>query len=599
MGDGPPPPDPAAGTDDRSALARLEDLGDALETRREREAAASPPGPDHPGPDQPAPERPVLDPDGPGAVTRAGLVGANVVVAGGTLLSRLTGLARVMVFAGVIGKGALADAYLIGNETPNIVYELLIGGVLSATLVPLFTSFLGHDDHAGGERATNAVITVTLAALAVLTALAVLAAPAIFRLYTFNTEGTVDPDLFRRAGTQLTRVFLLQIFFYGAAGLFNALLNSRRRFFAAAWSPVLANLIVIATLLTLPRQAWEATDVLTNDRLRLTLAVGTTAGIAVMALVLVPAARRTGWRFQPVFEPRHPAVRRLATMSVWTFGYVVANQVVVSVVRNLSGPGSGDLAAYLNAYTFFVLPHGLLAVSIATTFQPELARAVGRRDRRSFCDQASLGVRMIALLTLPAGVALFVLRRPLIGLFLQRGEFSALDGLITSRALAGFAVGLCGFSVYLFTLRGFYAHQDTRTPFVINCGQCLLNIAFAFAFVGRWGVLGLGAAFALSYLIAAVWALQVLSYKVPGFPFRDVLASVARIAVAAVLGGEAAWFVADRVGANTGAAALARLLAGTAVGLVVYVAVLAVVRAPELRTLTRRRGPAAPLPSGP
>jgi putative peptidoglycan lipid II flippase len=562
--------------DDRAALARLEDLGDALDRHRELEAEQSE-----------AVEPAVTAISEP--VTRAGLVGSNVVVAGGTLLSRLTGLARVMVFAAVIGKGALADAYLIGNETPNIVYELLIGGVLSATLVPLFTSFLASDDRVEGDRATNAVITVTVVALAVLTALAVLAAPLIFRLYTLNTEGAVDPDVFRRVGTQLTRIFLLQIFFYGAAGLFNAFLNSRRRFFAAAWSPILSNVIVIVTLLTLPDQTWAATDVLTNDRLRLTLAVGTTAGIAAMALVLLPAARRAGLHYRPVFEPRHPAVRRLLMMSAWTFGYVVANQVVVTVVRNLSGPGSGGSAAYFNAYTFFVLPHGLLAVSIATTFQPELARAVGRRDRQSFCAQASLGVRMIALLTLPAGVALFVLRRPLIGLFLQHGEFTGIDSLVTSRALAGFAVGLFGFSIYLFTLRGFYAHQDTRTPFVINCGQCLMNIVFAVAFVGRWGVLGLGAAFALSYVLAAVWALQVLSYKVPGFPHRDVLRSIFRIAVAAVLGGEAAWLVADRVGANTGAEALTRLLAGSAVGLAVYVAVLALLRAPELRTITRRR----------
>ena len=123
-----------------------------------------------------------------------------------------------MVFGYVIGKGALADVYLIGNETPNIVYELLIGGVLSATLVPLFTEFLEKDD----ERATNVVITVSLTAMAVLTAIAVLAAPLIFGLYTVNTQQGVDSELIQRVGTLLTRVFLLQIFFYGAAGLANA-----------------------------------------------------------------------------------------------------------------------------------------------------------------------------------------------------------------------------------------------------------------------------------------------------------------------------------------------------------------------------------------
>jgi putative peptidoglycan lipid II flippase len=567
---------------ERSALARLEDLGDDLywqEQRKDRQPRRPSAEPRARGSE--APE------SAPSESEPSRLLVSNLVVAAGTTLSRLTGLLRVLVFGSVIGQGALADAYLIGNETPNIVYELLLGGVLSATLVPLFTSFLESEDRREGERATNAVITVTLTALAVLTALAMIAAPAIFGLYSINTEGDVDPDVLREVGTQLTRVFLLQILFYGLTALLSAYLNARRRFFAAAWSPILANLVVIVALLTLPDQTWQLTDVLTNDRLRLTLSLGTTVGIATMALALVPAARGAGLRFRPVFAPRHPAIKRLLKLSAWTLGYVVCNQIVVVVIRNLSGPGSGDSAAYFNAFVFFVLPHGLLAMSIATTFIPELARAVSRKDRAGFNDKASLGVRVIVLLTLPAAAALFVFRRPMIGLLLQHGEFTEADAIGAARVLGGFALGLTGFSVYLFALRGFYAHQDTRTPFVLNAGQCVLNIVFAVAFVGRWDVLGLGVAFALSYLLAAGWALQVLSYKVRGFPLRTVLASIFRMAVAAALGGEAAWLVAHNVGGNTGAAALGRIIAGSVVGLAVYVAILAVQRAPELGAVRR------------
>ena len=125
-------------------------------------------------------------------------------------------------------------------------------------------------------------------------------------------------------------------------------------------------------------------------------------------------------------------------MSLWTFGYVLCNQAVIIVVRNLSSPGSGGSAAYFQAFTFFVLPHGLLAMSIATTFVPEMARAVGRRDRNAFCSTSSFGIRIIAMLTVPAAIVLFVLRRPLIGLLLQHGEYTSIDALVTSRALAGF-----------------------------------------------------------------------------------------------------------------------------------------------------------------
>ena len=180
-----------------------------------------------------------------------------------------------------------------------------------------------------------------------------------------------------------------------------------------------------------------------------------------------------------------------------------------------------------------------------------------------------------------------MLRRPLIGLLLEHGEYTAIDALVTSRALAGFALGLPAFSVYLFALRGFYAHQDTRTPFVINAGQCVLNVVFAFVLYGRWGVLGLGAAFALSYVLAALWSLSVLATKVRGYPFRAVLESIGRALLAGALAAEATWWVARRFGGNTGIDSIVRIVAGVATTLFVYVVVLFVLAAPELATLRR------------
>ena len=532
-------------------------------------------------------------PQGASAYVVSSLLRSNMVVAAGTALSRLTGLLRVMVLAAVIGKAALGDLYRIGNETPNIVYELLLGGVLSASLVPLFTSFNEKDD----DESTNAVITVASVALLVITAVALIAAPLVFRIYSINVSGEVDADSFRRAGTMLTRIFLIQILFYGLTALVSALLNSRRRFFAASWSPVLANVITIAALLSLPDAGdagdagdggWSYLRVLDNTRLRLTLGLGATVGIAAMALTLVVAVRRTGFSFRPVWNLKHPAVRKLAIMSGWTLGYVVANQASVAVVRNLADPGSGDTSAYFDAYTFFVLPHGLLAVSIATTFIPEMAQAVARRDRGTFVDRTSLGIRLVSLLTLPAGILMFVLRRSIVGALLQHGEYSSADADITARALAGFALGLCAFSVYLFVLRGFYAHHDTRTPFLINVGENLLNIVLAVILVRRYDVMGLGASFALAYAIAAVWALAVLAGKVHTFPLREVFSSLARMLVAGALGGEAAWVVARNVGGNVGIGGAVRFSVAGLAGIVAYVIALLALRAPEVNAIRRR-----------
>lgn len=514
----------------------------------------------------------------------SGLLRSNLVVASGTAVSRVTGLLRIMVLGWVIGQTALSDAYLIANETPNIVYDLLLGGVLSATLVPLFSTFVETDD----DEATNVVVTVAATLMVALTVLAVVAAPLLFRLYTLTPGEGVDPELFRRVGTLLARIFLVQILFYGLAGLANAFLNSRRRFFAAAWSPVVSNLVIIATLLTLGDRTWEYEDVVTNGRLRWTLGLGATGGIAAMAIIVGVAAVRTGFRFRPVWDWRHPVVRRLLSLSGWTFGFVAANQVALIVIRNLAEPGSSIASAYFVAFTFFVLPHGLLAVSISTTFQPEMARAVASKDKAAFIDQTSLGVRIIALLTLPAGFGIFALREPIVGALLQYQNFDAEDAANTADALAGFSLGLVGFSVYLFVLRGFYAHQDTRTPFIVNVGENLLNIVIALVLVERYGVLGLGLAYAIAYLLSAAWVLRILTYKVPGFSLRPLWSSGWRMLLAAVLMVEAIWFATQGIESDTGWEAAAQLLVGGVVGALVYAIVLVALRAPELGWLRRR-----------
>jgi putative peptidoglycan lipid II flippase len=516
------------------------------------------------------------------------LLKSNVVVALGTALSRVTGLVRVAIFAIIVGQAALADAYNSANNSPNAIYELLLGGVLSASLVPMFTKQAEEHD----DDATSAVVSVALIALTVLTALAVIAAPLVFRLFSIDVAEGVDPTEYRRVGTALARIFLIQIFFYGISALASALLQARRRYFAAAWAPVLSNLIIIGALLlvsgTVDGREPQLIEVLTNDRLRWTLGLGATVGIAVMALAMLPALRSAdiSLEFRPEF--RHPAVRRLLSLSTWTLGYVVANQVAIVVVQNLAEPGSGNVNAYSLAYIFFVLPHGLLAMSIATTFTPEMARAVARRDRSAFVDRASSGIRLIALLTFPAAAAMFVLRRPLIGLAMQHGNFDASDALVTSRALAGFALGLVGFSVYLFVLRAFYAHGDGRTPFVINLFENLINIALAVVLVSRFGVLGLGAAFAIAYVLSSLWSLQVLADKVPGFEVRPIIESLARMGLAAVVAAEVTWSVANLVGGNEGMSAVARVGVGGITGLAAYVFIVWALGVDELTQLRDR-----------
>lgn len=519
----------------------------------------------------------------------SGLLKSNLAVATGTAMSRITGLVRVAVLGAVLGApSALADAYDLANGTPNMIYELLLGGVLSSSLVPLFTRLREEKDDEG----TSAVVTVSVLIIAAITAAAVVAAPLVFHLYSLMTSAAVDAGKYREVGTLLARIFLVQIFFYGLNALATALLNSRKRFFAAAWVPTLANVVTIASLFlvssTIDHAHPTLDDVLDNQRLQWVLGAGATAGIAVMAIALMPSlfAAHVRLRFRPDF--RNPAVKRLRTLSGWALGYVVANQVTIIVIRNLLRGGSGSVFSYSRAYLWFVLPHGLLGVSIATTFLPDMTRSITRRDKDEMIRQSALGVRLIALVTMPAGFGLFVLRRAIIGAAFEHGGVTAADALETSRALAGFALGLGAFSIYLFVTRVFYAHHDGKSPFVINLVENGLNIALAIVLVDRFGVLGLGAAFALAYVVSAAWSLQVLSYKVPGYPLRNTFAGLYRMTLASAIMAEVVWLVTRHVGGNTGTPALLRLGVGTVTGAVVYLGVLLLMGAPEIAELRKR-----------
>ncbi len=525
---------------------------------------------------------------------KGGLLRSNVAVATGTALSRGTGLIRVAIFGAVLGKSALTDAYNQANATPNLIYELVIGGILSSALVPLFTQ-LRHDNDERGEVAVRSVALVVIAGV---TAVAVVCAPWLFRIYASATAKGVDLNLYHKVGATLAAFFLLQIFFYGVNALATAELHARKQYFAAAWAPALSNLVIIGSLLLVPSALGGATadlsEVLSNDRLRLTLGLGATIGIAVMAVTLLPSLAKAGapLGFRPAF--RDPAVRQLRKLSGWALGYVAMNQLAIIVVQNLLvRSGEGNQTAYTNAFTFLMLPHGLLAMSIVTTFLPEMSQAVAEHRRDKLIDRTDLGLRLVAMLTIPAGFGLFVLRRPIIGLALQHGEYTSADALVASRALAGFALGLGAFSVYLFALRAFYAHHDPRTAYMINLGENILNIVLAFVLYERYGVLGIAASFAIAYGISALWTLQILSYKVPGFPLRPLFAALYRMSLAAAVMGEAAWVVARAVGGNSGFPALVRVGVAGTVGVGVYVGVLALLKAPELQALRSKFRPAS------
>jgi putative peptidoglycan lipid II flippase len=508
---------------------------------------------------------------------------SSAVVAVGTALSRVTGFLRIAAIAYALGVTALAGTYSYANETPNIVYELLLGGVLTATLVPLFVKYFETDD----EDAPSAIFTVAMLALLVITVVGIVLAPWIVRLYTLHSSGRGLAEQ-RELATTLLRMFMPQMLFYGIVTLATAMLNARRRFAAAAFAPILNNVIVIAAFLALPHVAsGELTvpNVLDDTALVALMGIGTTAGIVVMALALLPPLHRSGvhLRFLPAF--RHAAVRTMLRLSGWTVGYVIANQIALLVVTILANGTSGGPFIYISAYAFFQLPHGLFAVSFMTTFAPELATAGVRGDLDTLRAQLSRGLRLTTVVIVPAAALYLGLARPIVVVLLQRGAFSASDATAVADTLAAFAVGLLPFSLYLFALRGFTSRLDTFTPFWVNCVENVVNIALAFPLYAWLGVPGLALSFSIAYLVAAVLALFVLHERLHGIDGARIASTVMRCVIAGALVAGVTWLVADTIGSSGIAQALLTAVVGTLAGMAVYLAALAVLRVDELRAL--------------
>ena len=516
------------------------------------------------------------------------LARSGVAVAIGTALSRVTGFLRVAALA-AIGFARLSDVYNVANSTPNIVYELLLGGILTASLVPLFVNYHERSD----DRSADAVNSFAIVALLAISALGIIFAPLIASIYSARLSGG-NVAAQQQLMTDLLRMFMPQIFFYGITALFTAMLNARRKFAAAAFAPAINNIVVIAVLLTLPRLTVgreTVGSVLANRNEEWLLGLGTTLGVVAMTLILLPALRSAEIRLRWVWEWRHPAVRHLIKLSGWTVGYVIANQVAFWVVLVLSYRTSGDTSAYLAAFTFFQLPHGIFTVSIMTVVGPELARASNAGDLNAFRRRFASGLRVIALVVIPAGALMIVLAEPIVRGALGYGRFSEQSIVTTASTLAFFGVGLFAFSSYLYTIRAMYSRLDTRTPFLLNLLENILNIVLAVALYPSLGVKGLALSWSISYTIAAIVAWAVLDRRLGGLEGKRSATVLMRILLSSALGALAAYLILNYMDTRTPLATIASVLLAGVVGGGIGIGGAAAMGVPEIAdlraTLTR------------
>lgn len=543
--------------------------------------------------DLPVRERPPTrrGPAPPPALAEPGIGRSSRIMAAASATSRLTGFLRAVIIAAAIGSGSVGGAYATANNVPNIIYELLIGGVLTSVVVPLLVHAQRHHSD-GGLAFAQRLLTLITVALTVAAAMAIVAAPLIVRLYGIG-PGSAKGHL----ATLLARLLLVEIVFYGIAAMLGAILNTRGRFGAAAWAPVLNNVVVLATaavFFVLPGPASLRPDTITTTQ-TLVLGIGTTLGIVVQALVLVPAARRIGFRWSWRVQLRGSGLGEAGALGAWVVLYVLISQIGYGVITHIAnGTGEVGYAIYNNASLLFQTPYGIVGVALLTALLPRMSRAAAAGNLAGLVDDLSLGSRLTAIALLPITAAYIALGPALTTLVFAHGQTTASQGRSIGIVLAWSAFGLLPYAVTLLQMRAFYAVKDARTPTLINAAMVLIRVVLSFV---AWSVLpaddvvaGLALVNSVSFIPGVILGERLLRRRFGPLQTRRVAQTAVRVGIASGVGGALAWVALDQVYAGLGhgtVATLVGLLCGCVIGGTVALALAVWLRVPEVLSVIR------------
>lgn len=523
------------------------------------------------------------------------------VMAAGTVLSRLLGFIRIALLAAAIGTALRGDIFTAANTIPNSLYILLAGGVFNTVLVPqLVRAIKNHDD--GGQDFTNRVLTFGFVVLAVVTVGCVLLAPAIAELYLPKELHNPSRVTEKANMIMFVRLCLPQIFFYGAFVLVGQVLNARRRFGPMMWAPIANNIVACASIVTflLIYRTGDNPPTYSHGE-ELLLGLGHTLGIAVQLLVLLPYLRASGHRYRMKFGLRGTGLGHTARLGIWTVLFVAVNQVTLVVVTQLAIAGSASndpgakagLFAYSTAMLIILVPHGIVTVSLATAALPQMSALAADGDTAEVGRMSARSIRQTLAIVVPAAAAMIAFAHPIVTLIAGYG--SGKNNLpLMSYTLMTLALGIVPFTIQYFQLRTFYAFEDTRTPFYLQCVIAATNIAAALIGVRvlldkehlRFSGVVLGGAYALAYLVAVLISRPVLRRKVPRVPGAGIGLPLLAMVIAAVAGAGAGrvvlWVLSLAIDWSGPIGAILELAVAAVVMLPVYAGVSRVLRIHEV-----------------
>ena len=480
------------------------------------------------------------------------LARASLIMAAGTIVSRITGFARMLLLVAVLGTALNADIFELANSVPNSLYILVAGGVFNVVFVPqLVKAMKEHDD--GGIAFTQRLITLGLVVLTVGTIALMVAIPLIMRVVFAGTLFSEGSERQHASALLLMTLTMPQVFFYGVFVLYGQLLNSRERFGPMMWAPIANNLVALAVLSLYafmfgPAQA-PANDGFSTAE-ALVLGGGSTLGIVVQALVLIPYLRSIGVPLKLRFDFRGNGLGHIFTLGAWTLGLIAVNQATYFAIARmgsaatLRGREEGVAAAGSTVYALGNLisqvPHGIITVSVATAMLPTLASLAADKKFDQFAHQLSMTLRVVALFIIPLATLIACLGAPL-GQFIGGLSASSENTVAIGTTITAFSLVTIGFSLHYVVLRGFYSLKDTRTPFLIQTVIAVINVGGAFVLTRSveplWVSTAMAIALGPAYLVGLTIGLFIISRRTTPLVDRASRIFAAKIVLACVLGG--------------------------------------------------------------
>jgi putative peptidoglycan lipid II flippase len=527
---------------------------------------------------------------------------ASLFLASGTVVSRILGFISAVILArtlGIVGSGA--DTFALANQLPNNVYAIIAGGILSAVLVPhIVKAGLDQD---GGQRFINKIVTLGFVIFLAVAVLATLLAPALVALYA--QQGGGDARGFSPEEMALAIAFaywcLPQILFYALYSLLSEVLNARKVFGPFTWAPALNNIVGMTGLIVFsvlfPR-ANTANALEWTEPMVVVLAGSATAGVATQAFILLAFWRRAGLGFRPDFQWRGVGLARTGKAASWMFGMILVAQIAGVVQANVASLAAGSdapgLAVLRFSWLIFMLPHSVVAVSLATAYFTKMSTHARDGDLPSVRADFHDSVSRIGLFMVISAVGLLVIAVPF------ARQFSTSPDAVKAMAavIMIYVLGLVPFSALFVIQRVFYALEDTRTPFFLQLAQAIVFIALALVVSGLPSnqiAVGLALATTVAGTVQCILAVAVLRTKLGGLMLSSLVSRYASFLAASIPAAAIGLVLLIALGAQRGdgfvlssapAAALGMLIITVSMT-AVYAATLLLLRNEDMRQIAQ------------